>query len=115
MLNLDKIVREDVKFILKGKEYVIPGEVSVEQRLTIAKHAQNFMKSNDMANIGKIADAFLDVIEPANPGMDRKKFKSIITMDQLNVLFRALDGNIVEQKDETEGAEKNGSGADLTQ
>lgn len=114
MLNLDKVIKPDEKFILNKKEYTIPGSISFEQRVLIAKHAQKSMKMNDVASMEKMADAFLDAIEPANPGMDRKKFKSSITMQQLGMLFGALDGKISETPTEKAGDEKNGSGADLT-
>ncbi len=109
--NLDKLVREDVKFILQAKEYVVPGQVSVRDRLRIASMSQKALDGDVDAMEGSI-EAFLDVIAPANPGLDREMFKGTLTMEQLTALFNLL--NTPDAGNESEDPGKNGSGADLT-
>lgn len=81
ILNLDAFAPEDRKFILKGIEYSIPGDLPIETWFKLMKHTQD-STSGDVEETKQAFETLADIIKINNPEMTSEKLSQMLSMKQ---------------------------------
>ncbi len=87
ILNLDKLISEDKRFILDGKEYVIPGELPVDMTLRFIQYTQKVQKdSTDIEAEREAFSVLAEIIQIKQPEMTKDKLLRLLTLRQYTEL-----------------------------
>ena len=111
--NLDSILAEDQKFIIDGKEWIVPGEISFNSILSLIglqqKIEEDPMDFTHWENQMKIV---LNIFNKNHPDLTMEQLKEMLSARQVGVLVSKLMASIgqpVEDEEEkkTELSEEN--------
>jgi hypothetical protein len=110
VLNLDKLIPDNRSFILDGKEYIVPGGLSVKQVVSLTKIGQEIQEKPE-----KLIDAInmlWDCLAPFNKDKTLDEFSSRLSSDVLGALLNYVFNNVGGEDKETEVFDnsKNASG-----
>jgi hypothetical protein len=93
ILNLDKFKKQDKKFSIGGKEYIIPGDLSIYTVLRSMQQHKNVQDNpNDVEALAESFKTLTEIIQIRNPDITEEKLSKMLNTKQYielgNLIFR---------------------------
>lgn len=93
VLNLDNLLPEDKKIILKGREIIVPGDISTKFMFQSMRFAQKSLETGtpDADEMEKAFDAMFEMLKHKNPKLDRDEFVNNLSSKQYTELVNFMN------------------------
>jgi hypothetical protein len=107
ILNLDKLVKEDIEIIWNGETYKLPGDIPVDTRLENWKLYQEMQEDFDNIKIiEKGIETLFEIFKIRYPEMKYDKFRNM-TIEQYNALYNCIFREEIEDESKKKTIEEN--------
>lgn len=99
ILNLDELIKDEIKVVFKGKEYILPGDIEVKTSMENMKYYQLVREDPNSPDVLENGIKQLHkVFQKSYPELTLDAFSEGMTLKQYSVLFKFIFG--VEEEEE---------------